>query len=122
MKHQVNTIRRFSCKVMFLAVALTIALVGCANSVKSINQVYWGGKPSKEVAMAKINVFLSTHLIDPYSAMVGCSEPTNEAWIWSGVGYNTQYGYLVICQVNAKNRMGGYVGAERDLLPSSHTI
>ena len=95
------------------AFALSLALVGCANTVKPINQVKFWPKPSKEKAMLKINGFLKNHLLDPYSAQVECSDVSDEAWVWPGVGYDTNYGYLVICQVNAKNKFGGYVGAKR---------
>ena len=102
-------------KQLFVATTfvLSLALAGCANTVKPINQVKYWPKPTKEEAMVKINGYLKNSLIDLYSAVVECSEPTDEAWIWKGVSYDTDYGYLVICQVNAKNRLGGYVGAKR---------
>ena len=94
------------------ALALTLGLTGCANTVKPINQVKFWPKPTKEEAMVKINGFLKNHLLDPYSAQVECDDVTNEAWVWPGVGYDINYGYLVICKVNAKNKFGGYVGAK----------
>jgi hypothetical protein len=102
-------------KKIFIAstLVLSIFLVGCANTVKPINQVQYYSKPSKEEAMDKINGYLKNHLIDPYSAQIRCSDVTDEAWIWKGVGYDTDYGYLVICQVNSKNSFGAYAGAER---------
>ena len=102
-------------KQLFVATTffLSLALAGCAATVKPINQVKYWPKPTKEEAMTKIKGYLKNTLIDPYSAVVECSDVSNEAWIWKGVGVDTDYGYLVICQVNAKNRLGGYVGAKR---------
>lgn len=102
-------------KQLFIAATflLSLALAGCANTVKPINQVKYWPKPTKEESTAKINGYLKNSLIDPYSAVVECNDPTDEAWVWTGVGYDTDYGYLVICQVNAKNRLGAYVGAKR---------
>jgi len=98
--------------ILFTLIFISFIATGCANTIKHRSQVQYWQKPTKNEAMEKINEYLKTHLIDPYSAIVECSEPTEEAWIWAGVGYETQYGYLVICQVNAKNRFGGYVGAK----------
>lgn len=98
-------------KLVACVMVLSLTMTGCANSVKPISEVKFYPKPSNEEAWAKINGFLSSHLLDPYSAKTKCSF-TDKAWIWPGVGYDTQYGYLAICEVNAKNRYGGYVGAE----------
>lgn len=93
--------------------AVSLGMVGCAPGIKPINEVKFYPKPSKEEAKQKISGFLQTHLSDPYSARWSCSDISNEAWVWPGVGYDRHYGYLVICQINAKNKFGGYVGAKR---------
>ena len=97
------------------ALAITLGLAGCANTVtvKPISQVKFWPKPTKEEAMVKINGFLKNNLIDPLSAQVECNDLSDESWVWPGYGFEPKYGYLVLCQVNAKNRFGGYVGAKR---------
>ncbi|MFJ1340974.1 hypothetical protein ACIKP7_22895 [Pseudomonas caricapapayae] len=96
-----------------VGMAVFLGLSGCAQPVKPISEVKFYPKPTKDEAMEKINGFLKTHLLDPYSAHVECSDVSNEAWVWPGIGYDRNYGYLVICQVNAKNKLGGYVGSKR---------
>lgn len=95
--------------------AVTLGLGGCASTitVKPISEVKFWPKPTKEEAVVKIKGFLKNVLIDPYSAVVECNDLSDEAWVWPGYGYPPQYGYLVLCNVNAKNRFGGYVGAKR---------
>lgn len=96
-----------------LVIALSLGAVGCAPNVKPMSEVKFYPKPTKEEAREKINGFLNGHLLDPYSAHTECSNISDEAWVWPGVGYDRTYGYLVVCQVNAKNKLGGYVGAKR---------
>lgn len=96
-----------------LVIALSLGAAGCAPNVKPMSEVKFYPKPTKEEAREKINGFLNGHLLDPYSAHTECSNISDEAWVWPGVGYDRTYGYLVVCQVNAKNKLGGYVGAKR---------
>ena len=70
--------------------ALLVALAGCSYNVKPISEVKFYPKPSQEEARAKIDNFLSSHLKDPYSAKVDCSEVSDEAYVWPGVGFDTQ--------------------------------
>lgn len=94
--------------------AVALLLTACAAPTpKPRANVQFGPKPTLDQAMVKINQYLDDTLFDFPSARIKCEQPTDEAWVWPGVGYPLQYGYLVICQVNAKNKFGGYVGAQR---------
>ncbi len=91
-----------------------ITLLGCAApTLKPKSEVSFGPKPTEEQAMEKIRMYLASNLIDPMSAMIRCNKPSDEGWVWRGPGFDIKYGYLVQCDVNAKNRFGGYVGATR---------
>ncbi len=53
---------------------------------------------------------METRLFDPYSAVYRFSPPY-KGKVWGGIVYGGwNYGYVVPFTVNAKNRMGGYVG------------
>lgn len=92
----------------------TAMLVGCAGPTpKKSADLKLSPPPAKEEAMQRIAAYLNTTLIDPESARVSCTHIPSPGWIWPGVGYDLQYGYLSLCDVNAKNRFGGYTGAKR---------
>jgi hypothetical protein len=98
--------------VLFVSLFSTF-LSACGPNIRPKEQVKFWPKPTEAEAREKIDEFLENNLIDPYSAVVKCGEPSSEAWVWTGVGFPAQYGYLVRCSVNAKNRFGGYVGAKQ---------
>jgi hypothetical protein len=88
-------------------VMIMLSLSGCAS----------GGRPTAEQLANNafvecpsdyeqmIKQRLSANLIDPYSAMFRFSRP--EKYVNSG-----QYGHVVSVGLNAKNRLGGYVGEQ----------
>lgn len=101
-------------KILIMASIAALLSVGCAGpTVKRSSELTLPPPPTKEQAMQKINAYLNTTLLDPESARVSCADPSPPGWIWPGIGYEIQYGYLSICSVNAKNRFGGYTGAKQ---------
>lgn len=99
--------------------ALTIAvmpffLFACASNgaprPEEARTAYFSEKPTKQETESKINRYLEQTLFDPYTAKVSCSQPTEKAWISYNMFQKPLYGYLVKCDINAKNRMGGYTG------------
>jgi hypothetical protein len=91
-----------------VVIIIILSLSGCASS---------GGQPTAEQLanntfaecpsdyQQMIKQRLSANLIDPYSAMFRFSRP--EKYVNSG-----QYGHVVSVGLNAKNRLGGYVGEQ----------
>lgn len=96
-----------------VAALLVLASTGCATTGPDASQVQWYPKPSNAYAQAQIRTFLGSRLIDPESLRLECTDVSERAWVWPGVGFGHRYGYLVICNVNARNRLGGYAGAQR---------
>ena len=111
-----NTISNRKIKPFFIFLLLyqITLLSGCANmgapSPNDINSAYFGEKPTREEAMSKINEYLNNSLFDPYSAKVDCNNPSGKVWVSPNRFMKPHYGYVVVCGVNAKNRMGGYTG------------
>jgi hypothetical protein len=112
-------------KKLFLGFVV-FALSACAGvpvTKERINSAHFGAKPSEEEAMQKIRSYLGNVLIDPDSLRLKCSKVTDRAWARGNMFDEPQFGYLVICDVNAKNRMGGYTGGkEHAFLPESVTL
>jgi len=101
-------------KKVILAVVASVTLVGCAGPVpKKSADLKLGSPPTKEEAMQRISAYLNDTLIDPESAKVVCTHVPTPGWVWPGIGSDLHYGYLSLCDVNAKNRYGGYTGAKR---------
>lgn len=97
-----------------MTVAATVMLTGCAGPMpKKSADLKLAAPPTKEESMRKIMSFLNDTLIDPDSAKVSCTHIPTPGWIWPGYGYDIKYGYMSVCNVNAKNRFGGYAGGKR---------
>jgi len=109
-------------KGVFALSLVPFVLAGCltANPPKpdEIRAANYGTKPSTTEMVSAVKNHMSKQLIDPYSAVYACSNPT-KAWVTGGSGsegnvqFNkTYYGYLSTCTINAKNKLGGYTGSK----------
>ena len=95
--------------ISMLAIGL---LAGCASMFPKtdVNAVSYGPRPTKEAAIIVIRTYLKNELVDPDSLILACSEVSNKGWARDNPFHQPTYGYLVFCDVNAKNRLGGYTG------------
>ena len=66
----------------------------------------------QSIASNSIKYYLQKTLIDPDSMRVSCAE-SKKGWIRElGGGFKPpKYGWVVYCDVNSKNRLGGYAGS-----------
>lgn len=97
-----------------------VALGGCATmpTRNEIQQANYGTQISKsEFENAVRN---GSGFFDPYSAVIGCTDP-KKGWE-QDVLEPMKFGYIAQCSVNAKNRMGGYVGAETKMYILSNNV
>lgn len=88
-----------------------LLVAGCATPIspKDIANADYGSPPKdyKKVIEKEIG----TQLLDPYSAQYEFSQPSKGYTKASPLfGTSQVFGYKVCGTVNAKNRMGGYVG------------
>jgi hypothetical protein len=94
---------------------LVLFLTACAGTqIKSedIRNANFESRPTQDETEAKIRVHLETVLIDPDSLRLSCNAP-RKGWGRENMFDKPIFGYLVICSVNAKNRLGGYTGGKR---------
>ena len=66
-------------------------------------------KPTYEIAIGIIKAHLKGSLLDYDSAKLECTEVSPPVWIKLPLEAR-RYGYVVECNINAKNAFGGYVG------------
>lgn len=96
---------------LFTIAAICIALTGCASQYPLPNSntlatANYGTKVDERIIASKLPQFLD--LRDPYSAIIRCSQP-RQGWM-QHMNSPTEYGYIYVCSVNAKNGFGGYSG------------
>jgi hypothetical protein len=99
-----------------VGLAFILLMTGCATVEPSSWQLAtadYGRRPSDAEAMKVVKSYMHPRLIDPYSAVYECERP-RKAWTNLKVFFsdNISYGYAMRCNINAKNRLGGYTGAE----------
>lgn len=97
-------------RLLVLASLLTImiGLIGCGlkrPSPEEFANAYFGEFPSNYEMLIKNH--MESRLFDPYSAVYKF-HPPEKGWMnhWGTI----YYGWLVECDINAKNRYGAYVG------------
>ena len=96
-----------------IALLLTVLVIlsGCATppSQEQISSLDYGSQP--QIYEATIKKHFDGVLFDPYSAHYDF-EPPQKYWVKDAplMGGKLYAGYFVRVGVNAKNRMGGYVG------------
>lgn len=93
-----------------LASALIIS--GCSTPVtqSQVQNANFSEKPTDTEAFELIKSYLQNTLIDPNSLILKCSPVTGKGWARYYMTDKPTFGYLVLCSVNAKNKLGGYTG------------
>lgn len=96
--------------VCFLAILCLVVSCATAPTSQEISTLGYG-EPLTIDYKAVIKAYFEQNLIDPFSAHIKYGEPKTQ-WVKDPplLGGGLTAGYAVPVQVNAKNRMGGYVG------------
>lgn len=96
--------------VLMIIVCLCLAACHCPISNNDVMRANFGQKPTNEEAAYKARKHFEQVLIDPDSLKLGCSQEIKKGWTREYQCGPATLGYLVLCNVNAKNRYGGYTG------------
>lgn len=99
-------------KHVFLIV-LMLVTVGCTKAPPMSEQLsaYYGPYPSNYEQIIKDKMV--TVLFDPYSAQYHFEGTPSSGYYARPFGAKAEYGWYGTVYINAKNRMGGYVGATK---------
>jgi hypothetical protein len=98
--------------LFIVLIALTFTSIGCASlPTKKEIAGFDYGQPLTVDYKKVIQDRLERVLLDPYSAQCKFAEP-KKFWYKEPplLGSNLHTGYMVFVRINAKNRMGAYVG------------
>lgn len=71
-------------------------------------------EPAFEFAVASITDYIKESAIDPESVLVECN-PAVKGWARRDKTASPRFGWLYLCDINARNRFGGYTGNRRHL-------
>lgn len=92
-----------------IIVLIVLFLVSCAPSTQQLQEAYYGPFPMEFKSI--VCDYLDTVLIDPGSLDIAFHKAPYRGYFRT---FGTvRYGYIVEATINAKNRMGGYVGKKR---------
>jgi hypothetical protein len=102
--------RRILISCSFAIICLIASCATTPPTSEELSKIGYG-EPLTIDYKAVINSYFEQSLIDPFSAHIKYGEP-KEYWVKASrlEGGGLTAGYGVPVQVNAKNRMGGYVG------------
>lgn len=102
---------------IIFAISLVLSACGSMNvSRDAMANANYGVKPSNSEAAASARGYFARILIDPDSLKLRCNENTRKGWARDNMYDDPIYGHLLRCDVNAKNRFGGYTGNSDYLL------
>ena len=98
--------------IPLIAMPLFSACAQLAPKPEQLQRADFGPKPLQGSVLPLVKAYMSQRLFDPSSAVYQCGEPL-KAWVnWYGSLY---FGYVIRCSINAKNRFGGYAGAQQNV-------
>lgn len=101
---------------ILLLILISLVLSACAGipvTKEKANAANFAAQPTDEEAVKNIRNYLDDILIDPSSLRLKCSKIAGKGWARQNFIYDEPlFGYLVACDVNSKNRLGGYTGGK----------
>ncbi len=99
-----------------LLILIAFVLSACAGvpvTREKANAANFAAQPTDQEAVQNIQNYLENILIDPGSLRLKCSKVAGKGWARENfISDEPQFGYLVSCDVNSKNRLGGYTGGK----------
>ena len=89
--------------------AVLLVTAGCmqAPTKEELEKADYGPPPTSY--SQQITNMLKANLFDPFSAVVEVGTP-EKGWYYENAFSEVKYAWLVGARLNAKNRLGGYVG------------
>lgn len=102
-------------KIFLLPIVSAFLLSACAVPItrSDLRTANYGTKPDNAKSTAA--AYFQKVLIDPDSMKLACAEP-KKGWARQMSSQPPNYGYVLYCEVNAKNRLGGYTGTKPQIL------
>ena len=96
-------------KIKLLSLFAALALVACATPVtqSEIQQAKFTPQPKQAEIDKEVNSYLKANINEPEAAKKECSPP-RKAWARALSYEPAKFGWMVVCDVNAKEKSGGF--------------
>ncbi|MBU3594754.1 hypothetical protein ICN42_11695 [Polynucleobacter sp. 71A-WALBACH] len=96
-------------KTKLLSLFAALALVACATPVtqSEIQQAKFTPQPKQAEIDKEVNSYLKANINEPEAAKKECAPP-RKAWAREFSHEPAKFGWMVVCDVNAKEKSGGF--------------
>jgi hypothetical protein len=96
-------------KTKLIGLAAVLALTACATPVtqSEIQQAKFAPAPKQADIDKEVNAYLKANINEPEAAKKECAPP-RKAWARAFSYETPKFGWMVVCDVNAKEKSGGY--------------
>lgn len=96
-------------KVKFISLLAALALVACAAPVtqSEIQQAKFPPQPKQAEIDKEVNAYLKANVNESEAARKQCSPP-RKAWARAFSFESAKFGWMVVCDVNAKQKSGDF--------------
>lgn len=96
-------------KTRLLSIFAALTLVACATPVtqSEIQKAKFPPQPKQAEIDKEVSAYLKTNINEPEAAKKVCAPP-RKAWARTFSYESPKFGWMVVCDVNAKERSGGY--------------
>jgi hypothetical protein len=94
-------------KTKLLSLFAVFALVACSTPVtqQEVQQAQFPAQPKQAEIDKEVNTYLKANIFNADSAQKQCSPP-RKAWARQNSDKPANFGWMVVCDVNAKDRAG----------------
>lgn len=95
-------------KIKLLSIFVALTLVACASSVtqQEIAQAKFPPQPNQTAVDKEVNAYIKSVVNNPDMPTKECSPP-RKAWARALAFEAPKFGWMVVCDVNPKQRSGG---------------
>jgi len=95
-------------KIKLLSIFVALTLVACASSVtqQEIAQAKFPPQPNQAAIDKEVNAYIKSAIANPDMPTKECSPP-RKAWARALAFEAPKFGWMVVCDVNPKQRSGG---------------
>jgi len=100
-------------KIKLLSLLAVFALAACSTPVtqQEVAQAQFPPQPKQAEIDKEVNAYLKANVPNPTTAQKECSPP-RKAWARQNSDKPANFGWMVVCDVNAKDNAGNLTGVK----------
>jgi hypothetical protein len=100
-------------KTKLLSLFAVFALVACSTPVtqQEVQQAQFPAQPKQAEIDKEVASFMKANIMNPDSAKKECAPP-RKAWARQNADKPADFGWMVVCDINAKDNSGNFTGVK----------